>query len=171
MNSVPKVHFTCIQCGKDFEVFPSHAKRGNVKFCSISCGTTYKNLHNNPSWDEKTRYKISQNHADVSGTRNPMYGKIGEQSPSYIDGRSSFKGEIYRKKLLASGIPARCSICGSVGNIHVHHKDGNRRHNDLKNLIFACVKCHNTKLHTYQRDSLGRFIGSELSFLVEKERA
>ncbi len=34
-------------------------------------------------YSEESRKKISENHADVSGENNPMYGKKGELSPNY----------------------------------------------------------------------------------------
>lgn len=62
----------CIQCGKEFYVFPSQQDR---RHCSKSCATTTRNLSDkNPSY-----------HRDISGTNNPMYGKglKGEQNPMY----------------------------------------------------------------------------------------
>jgi len=32
---------------------------------------------------EKTKRKMSENHADVSGDKNPMFGKCGELSPVF----------------------------------------------------------------------------------------
>ncbi len=106
--------------------------------------------------------KISANHADVSGENNPMYMRRGRDAPSYIDGRNSFVGEPYRKKLLASGRKQACEFCGSVDNLHVHHINGDHVDNDIDNLMWVCVKCHNTKAHKYKRDANGRYIGSDL---------
>lgn len=41
-----------------------------------------------------------------------------------------------------------CRICGYIGkdkfdtNLAVHHKDRNRKNNEMKNLITLCDKCH-----------------------------
>ena len=94
---------TCLWCGSVFEKPQSVIKKGGGKFCSLSCSTTYRNTHSNPAWDENVREKISASHADVSGVKNPMYGRRGASAPSFIDGRNSFSGEKYRKVLLASG--------------------------------------------------------------------
>lgn len=158
-----RVEIECLQCGKKIEARPSEIETGRKKFCSISCGTTYRNIHNNPTRDPSVRAKISLNHANVSGEKNPMYGKRGEKAPSYIDGRNSFSGETYRKKLLASGVKKECCICGSAEMLHVHHKDGNHKNNVISNLEWVCVRCHNNVLHTYLRDESGRFTGSVLS--------
>lgn len=160
-----RIEKECLYCGKKFEVRPCEIKKGG-KYCSRSCACTYRNLHNNPAWDENVRKKISQNHADVSGENNPMYGKRGNLAPSYIDGRNSFIGEVYRKILLASGKPCVCKLCGKThGKIDVHHLDGNRSNNSLSNLIFLCRKCHISKAHTYLRDDTGKIIGSKLNKL------
>jgi len=75
---------TCIECGRNFYVRKCYQKRGQGKFCSVSCSTKYRNKHNNPAWLPEVREKISKNHADVSGKNNPMYGRKGTLAPSYI---------------------------------------------------------------------------------------
>ena len=158
-----KVKRICKQCGKEFEQHECYIRRGQGIFCSISCGTTYRNLTNNPSKKLEVRMKISQNHADVSGVKNPMYGRSGKNATSYIDGRSKFIGEKYRKILLATGKDPVCKICGSRDKLHVHHIDGNHKNNEINNLVWLCVRCHNNKAHSYKRNEKGQFTTSELS--------
>ena len=153
-----KVERECGYCNKSFLTYLSEIKKGGGKFCSRSCATTYRNIHNNPTKSEEVRKKISLNHADVSGKNNPMYGKRGKDAPSYIDGRSSFIGETYRKKLLASGRKQICEICNTTDNLQVHHKDKNHYNNNIDNLAWLCSKCHHTIAHKHLRDSQGRFI-------------
>ena len=154
-----RVEKICLQCGEKFETVPSELKRGHGKFCSRSCSRTYRNLHNNPTNQESIRKKISQNHADVSGLNNPMYGRRGKLAPGYIDGRNSFAGETYRKVLLAHGVLPKCKLCNSsFGRIEVHHIDGNRENNDLSNLVFLCQKCHLEIAHKIVRDDAGRIV-------------
>lgn len=158
-----KVKCICEHCGKEFETYSCYLKRGGGRFCSPSCSTTYRNLRDNPSKRPEVRAKISENHADMSGKNNPMYGKRGKDAPAYIDGRKSFIGETYRRALLAQGAEPVCAICGSKEKLHVHHKDGNHNNNVLSNLCWLCCKCHFTVAHDYQRDHLGRFSGSKLN--------
>jgi hypothetical protein len=120
---------------------------------------TYRNTYNNPTLSAEVRAKISANHADVSGENNPMYMRRGKDAPSYIDGRNSFKGETYRKMLLASGRKQECEICKSTDNLCTHHIDGDHKNNVLENLTWVCYKCHNTIKHTHARDLSGRFCG------------
>jgi 5-methylcytosine-specific restriction endonuclease McrA len=155
---------TCLECGASFSVPPSQVRRGGGKFCSIGCGTRYRNKTDNPAWRPEVREKISKNHADVSGKNNPMYGMRGFLAPSFIDGRNSFKGETYRRIALAN-LPHKCALCGETDlrRLDVHHKDGNRKNNSIDNLVFLCKKCHITKAHKYHRNERGIFIGAELN--------
>ena len=159
-----KVSLNCKQCGVEFFAYPSELRKGR-RFCSRSCSTTYRNTHDNPAWKPEVRKKISLNHADVSGENNPMYMRRGKDAPSYIDGRNSFTGEVYRKILLASGMEQKCVVCGSTEKLDVHHKDGNHSNNDLSNLTWVCRGCHNKVAHQYARDKEGRFVGSSLCSL------
>jgi 5-methylcytosine-specific restriction endonuclease McrA len=157
---MPKIQCECIECGRDFEQWASVVKRTGGKFCSISCGVKNRNLRDgNPACREEVRAKISKNHADVSGEKNPMYGRCGRDAPGYIDGRNSQKRDAWRRIALENK-PHICERCGDVPigrNLHVHHVDGNRKNNALENLMILCVKCHNNHAHPRERDELGRF--------------
>ena len=147
----------CEQCGKEFRTHNSEIRRGGGRFCSRGCSTRHRNLTDNVSWREEVRAKISQNHADFSGERNPMYGKKGKDAPGYIDGRSKFKGPTHRKMVQAAGVPMKCVLCGSTEKVEVHHKDGNHFNNEKENLVVLCHSCHRNIAHTYHRDEKGRF--------------
>lgn len=153
---MPKIECVCLQCGKKSYRYPSVLKKGYGNFCSQSCATTYRNIHDNPSKRPEVRKKISEHHADVSGENNPMHGIKGKESPNYKDGRSYFQKASYIGILLASGRDKKCEICGSTDNIDVHHVDGNHKNNTISNLMWVCRKCHNTKCHIIVRDRNGR---------------
>lgn len=122
----------CKQCGKEFWFRDCYIKRGQGKFCSQSCATTYRNIHNNPTKDPKVCEKIAKNHADVNGENNPAY-KNGESVR-------------YREKMLKQSQPV-CAYCGSLQNVEVHHIDKNHNNNDINNLIYLCRSCHKGKAH------------------------
>lgn len=128
---------------------------------------TYRNLTNNPSWKEEVRRKISLNHANVKGENNPMYGRRGVLSPSYIDGRKSFKGSTYQKIMQINKVEKKCAKCGSTEKMNVHHIDENHSNNDFHNLVYLCSKCHN-KLHIKNRDNKGRFLKKKGSGIYEQ---
>jgi len=93
-----------------------------------------------------------------------MYGRKGPLAPSWIDGRNSIKGDIWRKIALIHKPPV-CEICGEVVHgrrLHIHHKDKNRKNNDLENLRVVCVSCHNNVIHKRKRDQFGRFTNEEV---------
>lgn len=154
-----KVERPCLWCGRTFLIYPSEIRKGGGKFCSRKCAMTYRNTHDNPTKSAEVRARISQNHADVSGENNPMFMRRGEKAPGYKDGRNSFKGEVYRKILLASGRKQECEVCKATDNLHVHHIDRDHRHNALENLTWVCAKCHNLIKHHHPRDEQGRFCG------------
>lgn len=155
-----KTKCICRQCGKEFYAYNYQIARGGGKFCSISCGTTFRNLTNNPTRNAAVRAKIAENHADVSGENNPMYGRRGSLAPAYIDGRASAKlSAPYQRILWAAGVEKKCAFCGAVDNIHVHHKDHNHKNNTLENLMYLCVKCHNNIAHKRERGADGKFLG------------
>lgn len=156
---MPKVETVCQWCGKTFLTHPCEIRKGGGKFCSRSCATTYRNTNNNPAKKDEVRAKISENHADVSGENNPMFMRRGELAPAYKDGRNSFKGEIYRKILLASGRKQECEVCKTESDLCVHHIDGNHNNNVLDNLMWVCYRCHNIIKHKHPRDERGRFCG------------
>jgi len=58
----------------------------------------------------------------------------------------------YRRKALEE-YGERCMYCGSGEKIEVHHKNGDRNDNRLRNLIPLCKKCHR-KLHREGLDGL-----------------
>ena len=153
----------CLCCGKRFWVRDTYVRRGNGKFCTTSCGVSYRNQQANPAKRPEVRVKISANHADVSGKNNPMYGSRGFAAPGFIDGRRTringpkVRGDTWR--VIAFARKRRtCEICGvTVKGLHVHHIDGNRENNALNNLQILCVTCHHNEMHPRERDSLGRF--------------
>ena len=153
-----KVERTCLWCGETFLAYPSEIKKGGGKFCSRKCSMTFRNTYDNPTKSAEVRAKISLHHADVSGENNPMFMKRGEQAPSYKDGRTYFKGDIYRRILLASGRKQECEICKTTSDLCVHHIDGNHDNNVLDNLTWVCYNCHNNIKHPRERDEQGRFV-------------
>ena len=37
-----------------------------------------------------------------------------------------------------------CSLCGNIKDLQVHHKDENRKNNQISNLIILCRSCHSS---------------------------
>ncbi len=52
----------------------------------------------------------------------------------------------YRQKLLESPTKKACISCLGTELLYVHHKDKNRKNNDITNLEYRCPSCHR-KVH------------------------
>lgn len=70
--------------------------------------------------------------------------QTGENHPNWKGGES-----MYRKILTGNNISPICARCRKRDKrvLSVHHKDGNRRNNKIKNLVWLCLNCH----HLVQR--------------------
>lgn len=67
----------------------------------------------------------------------------------YLEQSENIQTNKIRKKILEEGIKAhKCENCGLetwLGNpipLEVHHKDGNKNHNELSNYELLCPNCH-----------------------------
>ena len=65
--------------------------------------------------------------------------RCGVNAPNWIAGENAYRALLKRAK-----IPVVCSKCGIKDKrvLSVHHKDRNRKNNDLKNLEWLCRNCH-----------------------------
>ena len=103
-----------------------------------------------PAWNkgkkhsEEVRKKMRENHADVNGKQNPMYGTKLEKSPNWKGGTHStyarfarFVWEEYWRQRLSE-------------RETIHHLDGNIRNNDITNLASMSFAQH-ARLHCYKR--------------------
>lgn len=52
----------------------------------------------------------------------------------------------YRQRLIRMGRDSKCELCGFNDNFskktHVHHRDRDRKNNELSNLQVLCTTCH-----------------------------
>ena len=53
----------------------------------------------------------------------------------------SYNQKVYRE--LSKLFLQKCILCGTDERLLVHHKDGNKFNNSLKNLSILCRACHN----------------------------
>lgn len=68
---------------------------------------------------------------------------------NYLENSEDIQTNKVRKKILEEGLkPHRCECCGLeewMGKpipLELHHKDGNRHHNELENYELLCPNCH-----------------------------
>jgi len=86
-----------------------------------------------PNW----RKKIAES---VSGSKNPRYQDGHALSP-YGPGWGRVNRRIARQRA-----NDRCEICGAMGRLDTHHKDGSKDNHAMDNLQVLCRKCHK-KVH------------------------
>ena len=98
-------------------------------------------LYGKPKSD-KARIRMSQNHADFEGKKNPHWkGGISSYTVKYQRAR----------KLALKRDGFSCVECGRVrGKLDVHHVDGDTHNNVLKNLATLCDSCH-ARFHAYEK--------------------
>ena len=104
----------------------------------------------------EVRLKMSKNHADFRGEKNPSYGNErikGSNNPNWKDGIADSPYPPEWNERLKEKIRKRdnykCQKCSipqieCIKKLHVHHKDENKQNCDESNLISLCRKCHIT---------------------------
>jgi hypothetical protein len=149
----------CGLCDKVFDAKLKEHDRGNAKYCSLSCSSKSKSkrkelkpnlvcLYCNKSFyrceSKKLRSKSGlffccREHKDLA--QKIENGFLEVQPSHYGTGIGSHN---YREKAFkAKG--KKCEKCGYSEHIEilqVHHKDRNRKNNELLNLEVLCPNCH-----------------------------
>ncbi len=81
------------------------------------------------------------------GTNKPSQLKWDLET--YLANSVDIQTNKVRKKILEEGLkPYKCECCGHstwIGNpipLEIHHKDGDRNHNELSNYELLCPNCH-----------------------------
>ena len=137
-NASIKIEAVCLVCNMPFT---HKSSRCNIaKYCSNPC--RYQ-AHKNKG---RTEYKCQHCHkifnAPLSTKRKYCSKKCVNKSchktfnPSFAT---------VRKAMIARGLISACNRCGYDSEpsiLGVHHKDRNRKNNDLSNLEILCPNCH-----------------------------
>ena len=152
MNTITK---ECLNCCQNFEAPSREVKRGNGKFCSISCSSKFrgktkpepnvscalcdKEFYMNSSKQKNSRsglFFCCREHKDeaqrIGGIREIIPSHYGEVSKSYRV--TAFRN--YEHKC------NRCGFSEVLEILEVHHKDSNRKNNLVENLEILCPTCH-----------------------------
>lgn len=142
-------------CGNQKEIKTGNLTRGATKSCGCICSTTGKikekyclncgkELH-------KGQYKYCSNACQQEYKRKEYIEKVvnGEESGLKKSGNTTKISDSIRTYLFKK-YNNKCQKCGwgeinpTTGKcpLEIHHKDGNRNHNDLDNLELLCPNCH-----------------------------
>jgi 5-methylcytosine-specific restriction endonuclease McrA len=157
----------CLNCSKVFKTPASEIKRGNGKFCCRLCCGKYNGI---------LRIKIPNTECFICKKafyRNPnaikrrsksglvfcsrvckefaqsIQGGVSEIQPKhYKTGEANYREIAY--KFLERKCN-RCQYSKHVQILEVHHKDRNRKNNQISNLEVLCPNCHMEE-HFLQND-------------------
>lgn len=130
VTSKPKI---CGVCEKEY--LPTSNRQ---KYCT-DCK---KNI--SKQWD-RTKYKRRY--------VKKGYNQKGENNNNWGGGTPP-----YYKRIAYEAYGKVCNRCGSEDDIVVHHKDRNRKNNDINNLEVLCKKCHQHEHECW--NNLGRYLGN-----------
>ncbi len=146
----------CILCNRVFVTKVSETKRGNGKFCSLSCSSKYKKKekeHNaRCSFCSKTFYRPQSKLLSPKSGLSFCGRSCKEQAQKSRDKKfisikpSHYKdfGYDYRKTAFDAmeNICNRCGYSDVPAILEVHHKDRDRKNNKIENLEILCPLCH-----------------------------
>lgn len=109
-----RVEAPCGYCGQKFEILATKLakSKSGLVFCSRAHKDTAQRLENG-----------------IASLHPPHYG----------DGKATYRTRALREY---GHKCAGCGYCELEDMLDVHHVDGDRNHNSLKNLIVLCVFCH-----------------------------
>lgn len=142
----------CKICGKVFNIKPAHAKMGWGKYCSKKCqsqgqrnGRAYlcaycgKELYRTPRDLRKSKSKRFFCSFSCHCSWENKHIRCGRNAPNWTSGENA-----YRQLLKRARVQEICRRCGidDTRVLSVHHKDGNRRNNNIENLEWLCRNCH-----------------------------
>ena len=88
---------------------------------------------------------------NFTGKNNPMFGKKGKEHPCWQNGKSfeeygsEFDNNL--KEQVRFRDKYKCQLCGCTQlengrQLDCHHKDYDKKNNDINNLISLCKSCH-----------------------------
>lgn len=146
-----RISVACKRCDKKFSVKPSHHTLGFGKYCSRTCSALSKRKGESVPCDvcgTEVYRAAGRKKKSKSGKffctkrcqtlwRNQLY--IGERHANWRHGRAAYRsvlGRAHREKV--------CELCRTQDQriLTVHHKDRNRKNNELDNLAWLCHNCH-----------------------------
>lgn len=149
---LPKETRACVRCGIIFSHIGSEA--ATRKYCSITCFRSQRQRQPKQcslcnqlfiSKHKKAKYCSVLCAAKVTGAqKSQKHIESGLWNNSRISKR-------LRIEELGKPHCERCSWDAVPGILEIHHKDRNRRNNQLINLELLCPNCHSTE-HYIARD-------------------
>ena len=120
---IKEKNFVCRDCGKAFSL-----KAKKAFYCPVCA---------KKAQSRRTMLSRAKKDPGIKIGVGSGGNQLGENNHMFKDGLSH-----YRKNYFETIGAETCSVCGSTKHIVVHHIDGNRKNNALKNLTHMCRACH-----------------------------
>jgi Zn finger protein HypA/HybF involved in hydrogenase expression len=166
----------CLNCFKEFNSPLKEIKRGNGKLCSISCSNNFRKgvrkvipnvvcrMCNTSFYKIKSSQKLSRTGLffctrkckDMAQRLESGVHELNESRINASKLRSKRESREY-SAIAKRNHPLRCNKCQYdkiIQVLEVHHKDRNRKNNNVENLEILCPTCHQEE-HFINKD--GRF--------------
>ncbi|MBI2094849.1 MAG: HNH endonuclease [Candidatus Omnitrophica bacterium] len=146
------LHRKCLVCEKSIWIKRFHALKGWGKYCSkkcqakkqengewIQCSRCGKSIYRTPKDFKRSKSKKFFCSKACHCSWENENTRCGSNAPNWIAGEQS-----YKKILIKAGISRRCRKCDMKDYrvLVVHHKDRNRKNNQIENLEWLCMNCH-----------------------------
>lgn len=138
LDARQQVTSDCSECGKQFTHISSRANK--AKYCSPQC--YHKAMHKKGTVIYKCAHCETE-FLDSPSTNRKYCSKTCVNKAQKSKWVPSFS--TVRKNMAARGMLVSCCRCGYAEHpeiLGVHHKDRNRKNNDLSNLEVLCPNCH-----------------------------
>ncbi len=143
------IEYACTQCKKTFERRKGYGS--NNKFCSRSCNALFNVAGKNKektqlfclrcgneyevpkSRIEKSKYcsRLCHNRSNSENLDNK-----GDRNPRWKGGIQTYRDKAWKH------FDKKCSLCGSLKNLIIHHLNEDRYDNRIENLKTMCRSCH-----------------------------
>ena len=130
-------HYKCIICGEKHYARNYCRSHYDKWLCGYPLVATYCKIENcNSRVRLHFKEQLCCNHyAAYERHKHAIYKKDG--------GKWGYKNYFMYKRQKKKF----CEICNSTKNLHIHHKDKNKRNSNEDNLITVCCKCHYNYFH------------------------
>jgi hypothetical protein len=149
-----KAVFTkCLQCGKKFKSRAGSNEKKRAKFCGtdcssksqrnrvkLKCATCGKKFEKKASWLRKSKSGLFFCDKECKRKAQLLSSGITAIHPEHYG-----KSKLNYRKLAFENYKHKCAVCGWDEDeriLQVHHIDGDRKNNNLRNLIILCPTCH-----------------------------
>jgi len=160
-----------VQCKCGCGQFITNLSARNLSELKPNAGYINGHIWKGKTFPEAMKQKMRESHADVSGDKNPNFGKglHGENNPNWQGGKTLrySKGKNHPKSNTKQDLQFRvsirerdekCVLCGNTSRLEVHHIvswiDSEEKRFDPMNCVTLCKSCHTRADNAHHKDRI-----------------